>query len=45
MPAKSDRGLLEADWIPEWRKHFSKRNKRILMQFKPNLKQKERSAY
>ncbi len=45
MPAKSDRHLLETDWISEWQKRFRQRNKRILNLFKPNLKQKERAEY
>ncbi len=45
MAAKSDKHLLEADWIPEWRKVFQQRQKRILDLYRPNLKQYERHDF
>ncbi len=45
MPAKSDKHVLEAAWIPEWRKVIRQSKKRLLPLYKPNLKQHQRAEF
>ena len=45
MPAKSDKHLLEGAWVEAWKLVFLQRNQEFLLDYRPNLKQKERLEF